>query len=176
MTQSNKPLLAKTKSHAFGKDIYWLGHDSNGINYWLEEPKWECGWYWGAGYVETYTNNTNPSIARDINSHQHFNGLWLSSHPNKHGGESYRHQLQDWEGFCTPLTDKEQWELSELMQSVYTLKEAAEYFERGGSHISTVAGMADVQKRKEWAKEINETLLPDLFIRIRSILSPERSI
>ena len=37
--------------------FYLLGRDEEGINYWLEEPSWDCGWYWGFGYVETYTTN-----------------------------------------------------------------------------------------------------------------------
>ena len=48
--------LAKKQSFAFGKNIYLLGR-KDGENFWLEAPSWDCGWYWGFGYVETYTNN-----------------------------------------------------------------------------------------------------------------------
>ena len=63
--------LTKKQNHAFGKDIYLLGVDSNNENVWLEAPSWDCGWYWGFGYVERYTNNKNPQNARDITSHTH---------------------------------------------------------------------------------------------------------
>ena len=43
--------MLKRKSFAFNKDIYFLGTDKNGVNYWLEAAKWNCGWYWGGGYV-----------------------------------------------------------------------------------------------------------------------------
>lgn len=67
--------MNKKKSFAFGKDIYLLGRDKYGTFYWLEAPSWNCGWYWGFGYVETYTNNRSPKNSKDISSHSHFDGL-----------------------------------------------------------------------------------------------------
>ncbi len=58
--------MQKQMDHAFNKDVYLLGKDSEGISYWLEAPSWDCGWYWGFGYVETYRSNRKPSTARDI--------------------------------------------------------------------------------------------------------------
>ena len=55
-----KKKMKKEKRFAFGKNIYLLGSDKDGVKYWLEEASWDCGWYWGFGYVETYTNNSNP--------------------------------------------------------------------------------------------------------------------
>ena len=67
--------IAKKQSKAFGKDIYLLGEDQDGTKYWLEAPHFDCGWYWGFGYIETYTNNRRPDLAKDIASHQHIDGL-----------------------------------------------------------------------------------------------------
>jgi len=64
--------LPKKQTKAFGKKIYLLGEDADGIKHWLEEPSWDCDWYWGFGYIETYTNNNNPSNSRDIESHTHW--------------------------------------------------------------------------------------------------------
>ena len=70
-----KTTLAKKQSKAFGKDIYLLGEDQDGIKYWLQSPSFDCGWYWGFGYIMTYTNNRRPDLAKDIDSHQHIEGL-----------------------------------------------------------------------------------------------------
>ena len=70
--------MKKQKNHAFGKDIYLLGKDNGDTLYWLEAGSWDCKWYWGFGYVETYTNNNHPSRSRDISSHQHFDSLFLT--------------------------------------------------------------------------------------------------
>ena len=49
--------MKKQTTTAFKKKIYLLGADAEGTKYWLEAPSWDCDWYWGFGYVETYTNN-----------------------------------------------------------------------------------------------------------------------
>jgi len=40
--KTEKNLISKQKSRAFGKDIYLIGEDKDGIKYWLEQPKWDC--------------------------------------------------------------------------------------------------------------------------------------
>lgn len=152
----------KTKSHAFGKDVYLLGSDSDGILYWLEEPKWNCGWYWGFGYIETYTSNANPSRSRDINSHQHatnFMANWFT----------------EWNGSKPKLTSQvfsnaEGWELSELFEQFYFLQSAAENFGRGKCHCANTT--APKWEKKELAKEINEVHIPAVTKRILEILTP----
>lgn len=70
-----KNLLNKRVSTAFGKQIFLIGCDTQGINYWLEAPSFDRGWYWSFGYVENYSNNKNPEKAKDIDGHQHWDGL-----------------------------------------------------------------------------------------------------
>lgn len=153
----------KQKTTAFGKDIYYLGKDTTtGENYWLEGATWDCNWYWGFGYVETYTNNNDPSRARDISSHSHFEGVWFKQEDRR-----YYHILSDRPGFETPLSKDDQWKLSEYMRTFYTLKEAAEVFGRGNSYLVT---SKEYIKKADWCKEINEVLLPDLFKRIYALL------
>ena len=156
--------MEKKKSHAFGKDIYLLGKDKDGINYWLEEASWDCGWYWGFGYVETYTNNKYPHLSRDINSHQHFDGLFLKGAIF----DSFKSLLVE-----TPLSDNEIWKLLELMDTFYTLRESADLFKNGGSHITTNPLMLELKDEKIY-NNINQELLPRVFKEIYKILSPEK--
>jgi hypothetical protein len=155
--------MNKQKSHAFGKDIYLLGKDEHGNKYWLEEPTWDCNWYWGFGYIETYTNNNNPNKSKDIKSHQHaenFISKWFV----------------EWNGSKPILkeksfNEKEGWELSELFEQFYFLKKAVEMFGRGKAHISdtTIPLWKDPLKEKE----INEKLIPIITTRILEILTPD---
>lgn len=64
--------MKKRTTKAFGKKVYLLGTDEYDRYLWLEAPSWDCGWYWGFGYIEEYTNHKNPSIAIDINMHTHW--------------------------------------------------------------------------------------------------------
>ena len=157
--------MEKKKSHAFGKDIYLLGRDADGVNYWLEEASWDCGWYWGFGYVETYTNNKYPHLSRDIKSHQHFDGLFLKGAIF----DSFKELLVE-----TPLSDKEIWKLLELIDTFYTLRESADFFKNGGSHISANPLMFELKNEKIY-NNINQELLPHVFKEIYKLLSPERS-
>jgi len=156
--------MTKQKDHAFGKDVYLLGKDSDGILYWLEQPKWDCGWYWGFGYIETYQNNRLPSKASDIESHSHADNFM-------------RDYFTEWNGSTpilaeTTFSEKEGWELSELFKRFYTLRECAGMFGRGGCHVS---GTSDYLKDEKLAKRINEELIPKVTARIIEILTPKQA-
>lgn len=160
--ETSAPILGKQKSFAFGKDVFLLGADENGVKYWLEAPKWDCDWYWGFGYIETYTNNDNPSKSKDVNSHEHatdFMHKWFT----EWNGSSPRLKVQT-------FTQSEGWELSELFEQFYFLKSAAEKFGRGKCNVGNT--LAPTWEKKELAQEINEVLIPCVTKRIIEILSP----
>jgi len=169
--------INKQKTSAFGKDVYLLGVNKSGEYIWLESAKWDCDWYWGFGYIETYTNNKYPAISKDITSHSHWSGLV---------GKQERYN-SDKQCFCldskyvshlnenpdiesTVLTDKESWELADLMQSFYTLRDTAEICHSGNSHLTTTG--IDL-KNQELENHINKMLLPKIFERVYQILTPE---
>lgn len=163
-----KKLISKKTNHAFGKKIFLLGRDKDGINYWLEESKWECGWYWGFGYVETYTNNHKPHLSKDISSHQHLSCIMEKK------GDFLVHNIFDSPILVeTTFSEKDGWILSELIKSAYQLKESAELFSRGGSHITTNP-CYQLIKNQDWAIKINSEILPMIFEKIYTILSPSK--
>lgn len=191
--------MKKQKSKAFRKEIYLLGCDSSGQNYWLEAPSWDCNWYWGFGYIETYTNNSNPSISKDIESHQHWcNRLqslkqepWLIGYkeieyknqapwatktedgkPYYHYHKEYVHNPYDNPYLVDKTFNKEEgWELGELFAQFYFLKEAVEMFGRGKAHVAGTS--INLWKDESKVKEINEVIIPMVTKRILEILSPD---
>lgn len=157
-----KQTLNKQKSHAFGKDIYLLGTDADGIKYWLEAPSWDCGWYWGFGYIETYTNNGSPSNSKDILSHQHADNFMSKWFKSWNGSKPI---LEN-----TTFTEKEGWELSELFEQFYFLQKAAENFARGKCHVDNA--QVNSWENKPLAEEINKKHIPNVTARILQILTP----
>lgn len=153
--------IEKVKSYVFGKEVYLLGIDKEGVAYWLNQPTWDCGWYWGCGYVETYTNNLQPNKARDINSHQHFDGLFLDKNMF-----DYWHEFFD----ESTLNDEEIWQLWDYMKSIYTLRATAELVGRGHSYV-TEKTKCEAVKDTELCKRINEEMLPALFERVKRLLT-----
>ena len=157
--------MEKRKSHAFGKDVYLLGKDKKGTLYWLQEAKWDCDWYWGLGYVQTYTNNKNPNKSTDINSHQHFNYLFFNG--PSHGFDNFKKYFIE-----TPFNDSEIWKIMEIMRTLYTLREYSDTLHRGGSHY-TSNPCKDIIKNEDEYKRINEVLIPSLLKEVYKLLGSD---
>ena len=153
--------MEKKTSKAFGKKVWLLGKDKDGINYWLEEPSWDCGWYYGFGFVETYTHNTRPDLARDINSHQHFDSLFING--PKCSKDMFKEFFVE-----TPLSEGEIWELVDYMKTFYTLKSVAELFKHGYSWQTSKAKIDQLQS-DEQNDLVNKVWLPEVFKRIEKL-------
>ena len=69
INKKRQTIMNKEMDRAFGKQVLLLGI-KDGEKVWLEMPTFDCNWYWGFGYLETYTGS-QPSKSRDILSHTH---------------------------------------------------------------------------------------------------------
>ena len=154
--------MEKKTSYAFGKTIYLLGEDKDGVKYWLEQGSWDCNWYWGFGYIETYTNNKNPSRSRDISSHGHFDSKIL--HAGKCCFDTFKEIFVK-----TPLNNNEIRTLCELMKTLYTLKETSDLYYRGSSHI-TSNPCKELLKNDEEYQRINKILIPNIMEEVYKTL------
>ena len=153
--------MEKDKRRAFGKDIYLLGADEEGTLYWLEEASFDCDWYWGFGYIESYTNNKHPELARDINSHTHYDSMIF-----KEGvcPEDFRKIFVE-----TPLTNEEIWKLNELMKSFYTIRAYMDTIYRGSSNITINPCRDIIKNEKEWLR-LKDEVLPSIFKEVYALL------
>ena len=154
--------MKKKIINKFGKH-YLLGINHDGEYVWLEAPSWDCGWYWGFGYLHTYTNNKQPERSRDISSHFHFD-MFLK------GPECARDMFKKYFK-TTVLTDSEIWELVDYMKTFYTLKEVAHLFKNGYSHQTEKAKIENL-KSEDQRDLINKDWLPEVFVRIQDLLTP----
>lgn len=153
------PIIAFATEVTMDKEIYegytsgkkyLLGEDKDGTKYWLKEPSWDCGWYWGFGYIETKY------------SHQHATNFYQEFF-NPH--EDNNPILE-----TRTFTEDEGYKLSELFEEFYTLKKAAEMWGRGGCHITK----GFIPKKAGLVQEINETLIPMVTEKIIEILTPQK--
>lgn len=155
-------LIAKQKSHAFGKDVFLLG-TIDGKYQWLEAPKWDCGWYWGFGYVEEYTSHKSPSKSKDIICHTHIDSLLKNKNLPFYELDKVFEQ--------TTFNEKEKWKLAELFKQFYLLREMADFthHERLSSHITI--SPVDHGDLKEWNEKINKEMIPKITDKILDILT-----
>jgi hypothetical protein len=99
----------------------------------ITKHKWDCNWYWALGYVG------------NDNCHFHF--------------ESY---LKDGKSVNDVFTEcnftyTDWWVIRDLFTQAYALKKIAEVYQYGGHQI-TKAGVTDIIKNSDKAKQVNEDL------------------
>lgn len=121
----------------------------DGENIYLSSPSWDCGWYWGFGYLG------------NENCHYHLDGI--AKNENLHDG------LIKHFGKSFVIRISQIWTFAELIKTFYGLKDAAELFGRGGSHL-TSNPCQELIKNEFEVKRINEVVLPALFDAIYKLL------
>ena len=126
-------MLKKKTIKIFGNKYYLLGTREDGMNVYMQEPEWQCGWYWGGLYLTCFTNNRQPERSRDICEHFHFDSTFLNK--NKSYRDAFKEYFKE-----TVLTDSEIYELCDYMKTFYTLKSVAELFKRGYDVIGVKFG------------------------------------
>lgn len=105
-----------------------------GERIYITKHSWDCGWYWGFGYVG------NQRL------HTHFDGAFL-------GAETNVNKI-----FVKPvLTQEEWWLVRDLFIQAYALKKAAEVYRYGG-HQTSEPGITDMIRDDEMCKRLNEDL------------------
>lgn len=158
-------MLKKKIIHAFGNTYYLFGKDEDGVKWYLQKSTWDCGWYWGFGYLESFTNNACPEKSKDIAGHTHLSSLMAEFNGN--GFDALKNRFKE----CV-LADDELFRFVDYAKSVYALKEAAELFGRGHSNYTEKAEIDDLVK-PDWVDEINEKMIPEIDAEIAKMLSPD---
>lgn len=155
-------MLEKKKINKFGEH-YLLGIDSDGTKHWLEKPSWQCSWYWGIGYVHTFTNNDNPEKSKDIQTHYYFKNF---ENNNRNMYDNFKEKFTE-----SVLSDKELWVFCELMKSAYILRSYSDMLYLGGAHY-TENPKKDLIKNPAEYERINKIVLPAIFDEIDKLLTP----
>lgn len=143
---------------------YLLGI-KDGESFYLEKATWDCDWYWGFGYVESYRGKGTSD--RAWRGHQHFDTLFLK--PAKFV-EGFKASFDE-----TPLSDKEIWKLLELMKSFYIARQYSDMLHTGGAHISSSPVKDTISSEAEY-KRINEVVIPAICEQVYKLLSEEEEV
>lgn len=124
-----------------------LGFNRDGQQVFMTKPEWSCDWYWSFGWLSSKDTHTQLK--------------WL-------GDSCLYNNIND---YFSPfaLSDKARWTFCELVESIYTLKQSAELFYLGGSHISRNP-LQHQLINKDWANHINEVLIPNQIDEVYKVL------
>ena len=69
----------------------------------------------------------------------------------------------------TPFSDREIWQICELMKSFYICREYSDTINRGGAHYTTNPA-ADIIKTETEYRRINDTVIPAIAENLYKIL------
>ena len=108
----------------------------------LSKHTWDCSWYWGFGYIGNH------------NLHAHFT-TFLRDGAGYGIDKVFSH---------TKLTDNNWWTILEMFSSAYKLREAADLYNRGGSHITTNLCAWDLT-----SKSVSDSLNKDLELVLDTV-------
>ena len=127
----NKIYLGKIKNDFNPEDKYSC---VRGESLYIEKHKWDCGWYWGFGYIG------------NRNLHTHMDSTFLN------GITGIEEIFEE-----STFTQKEWWVIRDLFIQAYALKKCSEVYRNGG-HQTTEKGTTDLIKSSTMEKKINADL------------------
>lgn len=160
--------MKKKQIRVFGHNYYLLGTYKDGKKYYIQEPTWDCNWYWGGIYINSFTNNNQPERSRDIALHTHFDSMFF----NYKGKTSWEILEQDFTDLV--LDHDEIWKILELCKSFYILKEAAGFYHCGGANFT--GSMVDELELKsnDMYKTIVKVQIPAVLNKLKELLTGEK--
>lgn len=137
--------------------FYLLGTNKDGEKVYLQKATFDCDWYWGIGYLETFNRSYT-----DITSHFHFDttiGTW----------DEFNDYFEE-----TVLTNSEKWQLLELMKTLYTLRKMSDTIYQGGSHYTRNEVEQELLKEYQpMYDKINNETIPTLLNEVYKLLGGE---
>lgn len=129
----------------------------------IERPSWDCGWYWGFGYLERW----NPRKG-DIDFHTHINSQFSKDKDGR--GCNWYTGMQDlFDQGDVFENDKQRWKFLEIVKTIYNLKMTAEVLGRGGSHYGNNPLSEEIKNHDE-VRRINDYLIPKLIDEMYKVL------
>ena len=122
--------------------------------YYLRKPKFDCGWYWGLGYLATGRG-----------SHLHFD-TYFENKPFYDACDTFDD---------TPFTKEESYIITDYMRQLYTLRKMADMLHLGNTHITSNAKVLEQFKEQNTAeyKRICNVLIPTVWNALVDVLLDE---
>lgn len=152
-----------------GKKYYFIGINKHGRKMYYVKSTFDCGWYWGIGYIVEFTNNRYPEMSKDYQTWTHWDSLFDEKAKQKlYFVDAFKAIFPD-----NPFTNNEQWQLLEIMQSLYTSRKYSDMLHSGGSHITSNLCKDVIEDNEEYTR-INEKVIPALLEKLYSILEGDK--
>ena len=132
-------------------------------NVFIVLPTWDCGWYWGFGYLERWNARKD-----DIDFHTHIDSQFSENKDGRRCNwyEGMKDLLDQGDVF---ENDTQRWKFLEIVKTIYNLKMTAEVLGRGGSHYGNNPLSEEIKNHDE-VRRINNYLIPKLIDEMYKVL------
>lgn len=129
----------------------------------IDRPTWDCGWYWGFGYLERWNDRKG-----DIDFHSHIDHEFGTNKDGRRVNwyEGMQELLDQGDVF---VDDHDRWKFLEIVKTIYNLKMTAEVLGRCGSHYASNPLSDEIYNPIE-VRRINEDLIPKLIDEMYKVL------
>lgn len=129
----------------------------------IVRPTWDCGWYWGFGYLE----RCNPRIG-DVDFHTHIDHEFGTNKDGRRVNwyEGMQELLDQGDVF---VDDHDRWKFLEIVKTIYNLRMTAEVLGLGGSNYDNNPLSDEIYNPIE-VRRINEDLIPKLIDEMYKVL------
>lgn len=129
----------------------------------IVRPTWDCGWYWGFGYLERWNSRKG-----DIDFHIHIDSQFSENKDGRRCNwyDGMKDLLDQGDVF---ENDRQRWQFLEIVKTIYNLKMTAEVLGRGGSHYADNPLSDEIYNPME-VRRINEDLIPKLIDEMYKVL------
>ena len=142
--------------------FYLLGKKADGTKVFLQKPTFDCGWYWGGLYLESFTNNNCPERSFDIAEHTHLDTQVLNKGATVEALDAYLSE--------TVLEDRSaKYKFLELARTFYTLETAARLYLKGNMNIAENSCYSKI-KHDDWYEEIVKVQIPAVLSELIALL------
>lgn len=159
---------------------WYLGNLKNTFEkVYLEDFEWQCGWYWGGGYVgnKDFHCHFDGCFLKvpDIRGHSLGNFVTPWNNTDKKG-IVISNGCSVWENLdCfldnTQYNARQWWRIKDLFKQFYTLKAAAEVFQYGGHCTSDNRDPREINK--DMAATLNKHIENVIIPLIRGALNKD---
>ena len=167
--------------------VFFGDRKADNVRIYLSKPSFDCGWYWGFGYLGNSREHYHLHEYAEKDHHLKLEDGSFKLLTEARNMSMYDALLEDYKlnpDILGPIDRLTSWKFNmyprlytfcELALTAYALKEAAEVLGRGGSHM-TKNPCAVIIKNPEEVKRINEIVLPTIFNQIAELIEPNLEI
>ena len=162
----NIPVIPRRTTRYGLKPLFLIGIAGDGRELWLEQPQFECNWYWSIGNVIYWEGNRKYGK----------NFGWTNLEDMTKGSESIHTNFLLNISKGTTLTHEELWKFLELVELYYTTEKYYEMLYAKGARISSAPEyIKKLITNQPELERLRDKVIPGICKEVHDMLDPMKN-